>query len=64
MMRQPARPRSLVAGDGFRALNQPGQLEVEMDAEKKPTAPARRRTRRRAPSACTSAAVAPPACAR
>ena len=37
-MRQPARPRSLVAGDGFRPLNQPGQLEVEMDAEKKPTA--------------------------
>ena len=33
-----ARPRSLVAGDGFRPLNQPGQLEVEMDVEKKPTA--------------------------
>jgi hypothetical protein len=36
------RPRSLTAGDGFRPLNQPGQLEVVMDGDGKPAALRRR----------------------
>jgi hypothetical protein len=35
---QPARPRPLGRGDSFRPLNQPGQLEVQTDAEKNPVA--------------------------